>query len=239
MTSVRKYTYNVDGGYMEVNNPKYRNQGIHVVCSIFTVDKGVTKVLLIRRKNEPFKGMWALVGGALYNDEELIDGLKRELKEKTGIENIHLEMANVYSRIDRSPVMRMVAISYIGIVDKNKLSILKETLKTVDCDWFPLDRIPKLAYDHNEILEDAAKLLKERIKKTDMLRYLYPSGFTMPEIQKVYESILGVSFDRRNFRKKLLSLGFIKETSKTERFEGKKPAKIYEFKKQNEIKSIF
>mgnify|MGYP001623880676 FL=1 len=224
---------------MEVNNPKYRNQGIHVVCSIFTVDKGVTKVLLIRRKNEPFKGMWALVGGALYNDEELIDGLKRELKEKTGIENIHLEMANVYSRIDRSPVMRMVAISYIGIVDKNKLSILKETLKTVDCDWFPLDRIPKLAYDHNEILEDAAKLLKERIKKTDMLRYLYPSGFTMPEIQKVYESILGVSFDRRNFRKKLLSLGFIKETSKTERFEGKKPAKIYEFKKQNEIKSIF
>ena len=224
---------------MEVNNPKYRNQGIHVVCSIFTVDKGVTKVLLIRRKNEPFKGMWALVGGALYNDEELIDGLKRELKEKTGIENIHLEMANVYSRIDRSPVMRMVAISYIGIVDKNKLSILKETLKTVDCDWFPLDRIPKLAYDHNEILEDAAKLLKERIKKTDMLRYLYPSGFTMPEIQKVYESILGVSFDRRNFRKKLLSLGFIKETNKTERFEGKKPAKIYEFKKQNEIKSIF
>ena len=104
---------------------------------------------------------------------------------------------------------------------------------------FPLDRIPKLAYDHNEILEDAAKLLKERIKKTDMLRYLYPSGFTMPEIQKVYESILGVSFDRRNFRKKLLSLGFIKETNKTERFEGKKPAKIYEFKKQNEIKSIF
>ena len=187
---------------MEVNNPKYRNQGIHVVCSIFTVDKGVTKVLLIRRKNEPFKGMWALVGGALYNDEELIDGLKRELKEKTGIENIHLEMANVYSRIDRSPVMRMVAISYIGIVDKNKLSILKETLKTVDCDWFPLDRIPKLAYDHNEILEDAAKLLKERIKKTDMLRYLYPSGFTMPEIQKVYESILGVGFDRRNLRKK-------------------------------------
>ena len=224
---------------MEVNNPKYRNQCIHVVCSLFTVDKGVTKVLLIRRKNEPFKGMWALVGGALYNDEELIDGLKRELKEKTGIENIHLEMANVYSRIDRSPVMRMVAISYIGIVDKNKLSILKETLKTVDCDWFPLDRIPKLAYDHNEILEDAAKLLKERIKKTDMLRYLYPSGFTMPEIQKVYESILGVSFDRRNFRKKLLSLGFIKETNKTERFEGKKPAKIYEFKKQNEIKSIF
>ena len=224
---------------MEVNNPKYRNQGIHVVCSIFTVDKGVTKVLLIRRKNEPFKGMWALVGGALYNDEELIDGLKRELKEKTGIENIHLEMANVYSRIDRSPVMRMVAISYIGIVDKNKLSILKETLKTVDCDWFPLDRIPKLAYDHNEILEDAAKLLKERIKKTDMLRYLYPSGFTMPEIQKVYESILGVSFDRRNFRKKLLSLGFIKVSNKTERFEGKKPAKIYEFKKQYEIKSIF
>ena len=73
---------------MEVNNPLYKNQGIHLISTIFTVEDGITKVLLIKRKNNPYKDYWALVGGALYNNEDLIDGLKRELKEKTGIENI-------------------------------------------------------------------------------------------------------------------------------------------------------
>ena len=77
---------------MEVNNPLYKNQGIHTISCLFTVEKGVTKVLLIKRDNEPFKGMWALVGGALYNNEELLEGAKREIKEKTGIENIELSI---------------------------------------------------------------------------------------------------------------------------------------------------
>ena len=75
---------------MQKDNPLYKNQGIHVICSIFTIDKGKTKVLLVKRKNEPYKDMWALVGGALYNDETLEDGLKREIKEKTGICDIRL-----------------------------------------------------------------------------------------------------------------------------------------------------
>ena len=136
---------------MEKNNPKYKDQGIHVVSAIFTIDKGITKVLLIKRKNEPYKDMWALVGGALYNDEEVPDGMKREIKEKTGIEDIHIELFDVFSKIDRSPVMRMVAIGHIAIVDKDKYILSKETLKTSDAQWYPLDKIPDLAYDHNEI----------------------------------------------------------------------------------------
>ena len=93
---------------MEEKNPLYRNQGIHVVAALFTVDKGIPKVLLIKRTNQPLKGMWALVGGAVYNNETVEDGLKREIFEKTGIRNIHLEMFDVFSRIDRSPVMRMI-----------------------------------------------------------------------------------------------------------------------------------
>ena len=224
---------------MDKKNPKYQNQGIHVISALFTVEKGITKVLIIKRKYDPYQGMWALVSGALYNDEEVLDGLKRELKEKTGIENIHLELFNIFSSIHRSPVMRMVGIAYLGIVDKEKFHLLKETLKTTDADWVPIDKIPLLAFDHNEILKEAIEVLKVRIRKTDLLKHLYPNGFTMPEIQKVYESILGVTFDRRNFRKKLLSTGMIKETNREERFEGNKPAKVYIFEENSMDKNVF
>lgn len=222
---------------MEVNNPKYNNQGIHVISTIFTIDKGVTKVLLIKRKNNPYKDYWALVGGALYNDELLIDGMKREIKEKIGINNIYVEQFGLFDKIDRSPLKRMIAVGYIGIVDKDKLEILKDTLKTSDSDWYPIDMIPTLAYDHNIILNEAIDVLKKRLNETDLLSNLYPNGFTMPEIQKIYESILDVKFDRRNFRKKLLSLDIIEETNKVEKFDGNKPAKIYKFK-DNKKKNV-
>lgn len=224
---------------MEVNNPKYKNQGIHIVSAIFTVDKGVTKVLLIKRKNNPFKDMWALVGGALYNDEELIDGMKREIIEKTGIDGVYLEEFKTYSKLDRSPLMRMVAVAYLGIIDSDKYTIIKDTIKTSDANWYELDAIPPLAYDHNEILIDAYEVLKSRIKESDLLKCLYPNGFTMPEIQKIYESILDKQFDRRNFRKKLLNLGFIEPTNRTIKFDGNKPAIVYRFKNKTDIKNVF
>lgn len=224
---------------MEVNNPRYKNQGIHVISAIFTVDKGITKVLIIRRKNEPFKDSWSLVSGALYNDEEIMMGMQREIKEKAGIENIHLELFDVFGEVKRSPLMRMVGVAYLGIIDKEKYNILKETFKTSDAGWVPINLIPELAYDHNAILNKAIEKLKIRITESDLLSHLYPNGFTMPEIQKVYESILNKEFDRRNFRKKLLSTGLIEETNRTEKFDGNKPAKIYVFKDSVDTKNVF
>ena len=224
---------------MEVYNPLYKNQGVHLIISIFTVDNGATKVLLVKRKNEPYKGSWALVGGALYNNEDLIDGMKREIFEKTGIKDIDIYFSNIFGKVDRSPVMRMVATSFIGVIDHEKVSILTETLNTSNADWFSIDNIPSLAYDHNEILNDGLKFLKEKIASTDILKALFPNGFTLPEIQKTYESILGTSFDRRNFRKKLLSLDLIVDTGKTKIFEGTKPAKIYKFNEKSIVKNVF
>lgn len=215
---------------MEINNQLYKNQGIHLISSIFTVEKGITKVLLIKRKNEPYKNMWALVGGALYNNEDVEDGLKREIFEKTGIKKLNTYFINVFGNVNRSQLMRMVALSYIGVIDSDKVSILKETLKTSNADWFPINIIPELAYDHNEILKDALDKLKLKIMNTNILKSLFPKGFTIPEIQKAYESILNIQFDRRNFRRKLLNLDLILDTKKEVKFEGKKPAKLYKFK---------
>lgn len=219
---------------MEVKNPKYAHQGIHVIASIFTIDKGKLKILLVKRKNNPYQGHWALTGGALYNDEDLEDGLNREIYEKTGLEHIEVKLANVFGKKNRSPVMRMVAVTYIGIIDASKVEIAKSTLKTSNAEWFSIDEVPQLAYDHNEIITDAIKKLKEEILKTDLLKVFFPNGFTLPELQKVYESILEKKLDRRNFRKKILNMDMIIPTDEEKIFAGKKKAKIYKFKEKEE-----
>ncbi len=224
---------------MEVKNKLYKNQGIHVITSIFTVEQGITKVLLIKRKNQPFLGSWVLTGGALYNNEDLESGALREIKEKTGIEGLELIASKAYGKLDRSPVMRMVAISYIALIDSNRVHILKETRNTSDAEWFPIDKIPPLGFDHEEILKDAIEELQKQIVKSNILKGLFPNGITMPELQKTYEAILNKKFDRRNFRKKLLSLNLIEDTNTTNKFEGNKPAKVYRFKEKVEDKNIF
>ena len=135
--------------------------------------------------------------------------------------------------------MRMIAIGYIGVIDCNRVNILKETTKTSNADWFRIDKIPSLAYDHEEILASAIDFLKQKITESNILSSLFPNNFTMPELQKVYEAILGKEFDRRNFRKKILSLNIVEDTNLTMKFEGRKPAKLYKFKDNIENKSVF
>lgn len=239
MTSVYVTLIIKIGGRMNVKDKLYKNQGIHVITAIFTVEQGITKVLLVKRKNEPFLGDWILAGGALYNNEDLLLGAKREIVEKTGIKDIEIYQFGVFGRVDRSPIMRMVAVAYIGVIDSKRVQILRETLRTSNADWFPIDRVPPLGFDHNEILIEALKELQKRIVSSTILKSLFPGTFSLPELQKVYEAILGTKLDRRNFRKKILSLDLIEDTGETAKFEGKKPAKQYHFKKKIEEKKVF
>ena len=223
---------------MELKNPLYKNIGIHLVSNIFTVDKGITKILLIKRTNNPYKDYWALPGGAMYNNELVLDSAKRELKEKTGIKEIELSRNKIIDTIDRSPLKRMIAISFIGVMDIEKAEILSETNKTSDIGWFDIKNIPHLAYDHNEIINYAIEELKNKIVTTDILKSLFPKEFTLPELHNVYTSILNVDIDRRNFRKKMINLNLISDTNKTIIYKGKKPAKLYKFNKIINNKSI-
>ena len=132
---------------MDVKNKLYKNQGIHVISTIFTVEKGNVKVLLIKRKNEPYKDMWALVGGALYNNEDVEEGMYREIKEKTGIEDVTLYFNNVFGKVDRSPIFRMVALNYIGVISANKLNTLTNEFLAA------IDRASLLSSDRNNIVK--------------------------------------------------------------------------------------
>lgn len=214
---------------MNIEDKRYQNQGLHVVLALFTVDKGKFKVLLIKRKNEPFKNKWILVGGCAYNTENGEQAMNRELYEKTKIKNINFNMFDVFTNPNRSPLKRMIAIGYIGVCDASIIESFKQTEKASDADWFEIDRVPELGYDHKEILDKAIKTLKDIIFKSTIMKKLYPNTFTLPELQMTYEKILETKLDRRNFRKKLISNNIIEETNQTIKNENVKTTKLYKF----------
>lgn len=225
---------------MQYDNSLYKNQGIHTVNAIFTVEKNALKVLLIKRSNEPFKDMWALVSGAIYNNETFEAGTAREIEEKTGLQNIKTKKFEVYSSLERSKTMRMIAIANVCMINIEEVSLATTTRTTQAIHWFDVKELPKeLAFDHMEIFADALNYLKEQIYKTDMLKALLPKEFTMPMLQNIYEAVLETKFDRRNFSKKILSLNLLKDLNKQETSSGKKPAKLYSFKKNLQVKNIF
>ena len=226
---------------MRVGNERYKNQGIHVISAIFTVEGNHIKVLLIKRKNEPYKEKWALVGGALYNNEQLEDGVRREIFEKTGIKDVELYQYGVFDELGKTEdiPMRMVAIAYLGLIDGKKTKIIKENRNTVDVAWFDINKVPDLAFSHNEILNKEIEKLRELILESNILKVLLPKEFTMPQLQSIYEGILNKTFDRRNFRKKMLTLGLIEDTGKMRKEDNKKATKLYCFTDKVMDKNVF
>lgn len=221
---------------MKVENKLYKNQGIHVISSIFTVDNGKVKVLLLKRRNEPYKDYWALVGGALYNNESIEDGIRREIYEKSGLKDVKLYESGVFDEIGKTPTinMRMVALGYLGLVNKNA-----NNLNNNDVEWFDINEVPDLAFLHNDMIKVSLENLRDLIIQSDILKVLLPNEFTMPELQNIFEAILGKTFDRRNFRKKILSLNIVDDTNKEISINGNKPSKLYKFKKNLEKKKVF
>lgn len=191
---------------MNKRNPLYKNQGIHSIGCIFTLDEGVIKVLLLKKQDEPHKGKWLLLGGAVYNNEDTDTALKRDIKEKLGLDYAYIEQFHTFSSPERTQDMRMVAVAYIGITDIKKIDQL-DVQK--EYEFFRIDKLPKLAYDHLEILTRGIEALKYRMMKSTLASLFMPVEFTLPELQRVYECVLERQLDRRNFRRKLLSLGLI------------------------------
>lgn len=207
---------------------RYINQ-IEVLVNLFTIDNGQLKVLLIRKETEPFKGYWILPSNLLMTTETIEECAEATVLEFCGITNIYLKQCNVFSRIDRLPNDRIVANSLIGLIDKETL-LLKKQKTSYETVWFPVDEIPKMVYDHGDILKDAVCFLRTILNDTEVLKVLFPSDFTMPELQIVYEQILGKKLDRRNFRKKMLYYDLLEETGDKTANKMGRPAKLYRFK---------
>ena len=178
-------------------------------CVIFGYDGKDLKLLLVERGIPPFKGMWALPGGYLQMDEDAIDGAKRELFEETGLRDAYIEQFRTFSAVDRDPRGRVITIAHLALV---RISEVKGGDDAAKAQWFPLKDVPQLAFDHDMILREAMKALRQKIHFEPVGFELLPDVFTMPQLQHLYESILDVRFDRRNFASKMLHLGILEDT---------------------------
>ena len=212
------------------------NNKIEVLVNLFTFDKGEIKVLLHKKQDDPFKGYWMLPSNLMLNKETLEECAEATLKEKLGLTDIYKEICNVFSNIDRIPDTRIVGISVLGIMDTVKANMeidLKE-----EYEWFNINNIPKTIYDNGIIIEDTIEKLKKELLNTKLLKIFFPSDFTLPELQKLFEQILNKKLDRRNFRKKILKLDIIEDTNEKNVSMSGRPAKLYRFK-EIEDKDLF
>lgn len=185
---------------------KYPHPAIATDCVVFGFDGFEMKVLLIERGCEPYKGMWAFPGGFMRIDESAEQCAMRELVEETGLKLSYLEQLGAFSGVCRDPRERVVSIAFYALV---KSSEVKGGDDAAQAQWFSVDKVPQLAFDHDYILREAMKKLKQDIHFNPIGFDLLDESFTMPQLQRLYETILGVQFDRRNFQKKMMQLGLI------------------------------
>ena len=209
---------------------KYPHPAVTTDCVIFGFDGSELQVLLIERGIEPFKGKWAFPGGFLNMDETAGEGALRELKEETGLENAYIEQFNTYSDPGRDPRERVITIAHYALV---RIQEVKGGDDAAKAQWFPIDEVPQLAFDHDKILRDAMRKLRERIHFEPIGFELLPEKFTMRDLQILYESILVVKFDRRNFAKKMMHYELLNQLDETVRPTAKRDALLYSFNKEN------
>jgi 8-oxo-dGTP diphosphatase len=206
---------------------KYLN-ALSVDCIIFGFDEGELKVLLIKRKEEPSSGMWALPGGFVESTESLDHAAMRVLRELTSIPDMYMEQVYAFGEVNRYPAGRVISVSYYALVKISDYKV-QATSKIEDVAWHPLSEITKLVFDHNSILEKALTTLKERVKFHPVGFELLPEKFTLTQLQNLYEVILGVQLDKRNFRKKLLGMDLIVKLEESQVGVAHRAARYFKF----------
>ncbi|MEK6249004.1 MAG: NUDIX hydrolase, partial [Planctomycetales bacterium] len=194
---------------------EYPRAALTVDCVVFALDEEDLQVLLIQRDLPPFEGRWALPGGFMRLDEALEESARRELQEETGIENVYLEQLFTIGELDRDPRERVVTVAYYGLV---KLSDHKVQAATDarEAAWFAVDDVPQLAFDHKKILKMAHERLRGKVRYQPIVFELLPAKFTLRQIQHLYEVVLDRPLDKRNFRKKILSMDIMVELDEVE-----------------------
>lgn len=207
---------------------QYPRAALTVDCVVFGLDEGDLKLLLIERDLEPFAGKWALPGGFVRVGESLEDAARRELQEETGVSRVYLEQLYTFGQPDRDPRERVVTVAYYALV---KLSVhsVKAATDARNAAWFDVCDLPKLAFDHEEIIEVALQRLKGKVRYEPIGFELLPPKFTLTQLQHLYETIVEAPLDKRNFRKKILAMDLLIETDEIEQDVAHRAARLYRF----------
>lgn len=211
---------------------EYPHPALTVDNVVFGLDDEELKVLLIRRKLEPFKGAWALPGGFVAIDESVEEAALRELQEETGVKDIYLEQLAAFSAPDRDPRERVVTIAHFAIVNLFNHQVRADT-DAEEAAWFPAEEPPLLAFDHQQILNAALKRLQSKIRYKPLVFEFLPEKFTLRQVQLMYEKVLCTTLDKRNFRKKLQATGLIIPIEEYEIDVSHRAAQFYRFDRES------
>lgn len=207
---------------------------VTVDAIVFTVMHDDLKVLLVKRKNDPFKDQYALPGGFLNENEELEDACKRELFEETNVKNIFLKELKTFGKVGRDPRGRIITIPFLALVDHNKLKLAAST-DAIETKWYSMRKLPKLAFDHKSIIDYALYVLKFDLQTTNIAYQLLPDKFTLSSLQNLYEIVLGSELDKRNFRKKIKQLDILKGHNETIMEGAHRPAQLFSFNEKKYV----
>lgn len=207
---------------------EYPRPALTVDCVVFGYDAEDLKVLLIQRDLEPFAGKWALPGGFVRVEEMLEDAARRELMEETGVADLFLEQLYTFGAVERDPRERVVSVAYYALVDLFGHRITAAT-DARNAAWFAMDDTPPLAFDHEEILDTALRRLRGKVRYQPIGFELLPEKFTLTQLQRLYETILGAILDKRNFRKKILGMELLVELDEVEQDVAHRAARLYRF----------
>jgi 8-oxo-dGTP diphosphatase len=214
---------------MDANLQAHFQAAVSVDNVIFGFDTNGLNVLLIYRGAEPFRDHWALPGDLIDLKTDTPDSAAvKVLRNLTGLEELYIDQIRTFGRLDRHPYGRVFTVAYFALIKTQDYSV-EASSWAEQAEWFPINELPDLPFDHNEIFNYAKELLKMKIRKQPIGFELLPKHFTLTELQRLYEAILEKEFDVRNFRKKILSMDFITDTGLKQHSVMHRPAKLYKY----------
>ena len=217
---------------------EYPRPAVTVDVVVFGYQDGeALKLLLIQRGGEPFQGQWALPGGFAEMDEDLETSALRELEEETGVKNIYVEQLYTFGKPGRDPRGRVISVAHYALVNLSDHPAMAAS-DAARAEWFALDDLPQLAFDHDEIIRVATDRLRAKVRYQPVGFELLPETFTLAELQTLYETILGVpEFNKRNFRTRFLNTGMLEEAGRQENVPHR-PAMLYRFNEERYRKLV-
>jgi len=205
---------------------------VAVDVAVFTVHEAALQVLLVETTGGPFAGAWALPGGLVRDDEGLAEAAARELLVRTGVGDVYLEQLYTFGSPDRDPHARVVSVAYMALIPwAPQFASALRSPKYARASWWRVRRLPRLAYDHADVVRTAVARVRAKLAYTNLAYTLLPPSFTLSELQAVYEAILARRLDRRNFRKKMLATGLLAPIGR-ERRGAHRPAALHRFRRR-------